>query len=96
MPVYEFRCPVCGPFDALHTMAAVPDADLCPACGAASCRSITAPALGRDGSAPMRLLDAAARSASEPAVVSETAPGRRRTAGTPVSTNPLHRRLPRP
>ncbi|WP_182357298.1 FmdB family zinc ribbon protein [Tomitella gaofuii] len=96
MPVYQFRCDSCGPFDAAHTMATVPDADVCPECRAPSRRTITSPALGRGGSASMRLLDATARSASEPAVVTGTAPGRRRSPGTPVSTDPRHRALPRP
>lgn len=96
MPVYRFRCPSCGPFDAVHTMAAVPDSDPCPSCGAHARRAVTAPALGRGSSPQMRAIDAAARSASEPAVVSGAVPGRRRGPATPVSRNPLHRRLPRP
>ncbi|QDQ97551.1 FmdB family zinc ribbon protein [Tomitella fengzijianii] len=96
MPVYRFRCDSCGPFDASHTMAAVPDADACPECQAPSQRTITAPALGRGRSAAMGLLDATARTASEPGVVAGAPPGRRRSPGTPVSTDPRHRALPRP
>lgn len=96
MPVYQFRCPSCGPFDAVHTMAAVPDSGRCPACGADARRAITAAALGRGSSPRMAAIDAAARSASEPAVVTGAVPGRRPGPAAPVSQNPLHRRLPRP
>ncbi|WP_242676650.1 zinc ribbon domain-containing protein [Rhodococcus sp. ABRD24] len=76
-------------------MASVPDAAACPDCAAEARRQITASRLGHGASTPMRLLDATARSASEPGVVSGPRPGAARAA-RPVTTNPLHRKLPRP
>lgn len=95
IPLYQFRCAQCGPFDRSYSMTAVPDAADCPHCAGAARRQITAPRLGHGASTPMRLLDATARSASEPAVVHGPRPGARRTTQQ-VTTNPLHRKLPRP
>ncbi len=95
IPLYQFRCDRCGAFDRTYSMATVPDTVDCPECASESRRQITAPRLGHGSSTPMRLLDATARSASEPAVVTGTRPGAPRTAQT-VTTNPLHRKLPRP
>ncbi|NKV83921.1 zinc ribbon domain-containing protein [Rhodococcus hoagii] len=72
-----------------------PDSSDCPHCASDGRRQITATRLGRGGSASMRLLDATARSASEPTVVSGPAPGARRTPQK-VTTNPLHRKCPAP
>ena len=41
MPVYEFRCEACGPFDAHHAMAQVPRSQDCPACGADARRAVS-------------------------------------------------------
>ncbi|WP_330847808.1 zinc ribbon domain-containing protein [Prescottella equi] len=95
IPLYQFRCAQCGPFDRHFPMADVPDSSDCPHCASDGRRQITATRLGRGGTASMRLLDATARSASEPTVVSGPAPGARRTPQK-VTTNPLHRKLPRP
>ncbi|PTR22942.1 hypothetical protein C8K36_110125 [Rhodococcus sp. OK519] len=76
-------------------MADVPDTSGCPQCECDGRRQITATRLGSGRSTAMRLLDATTRSASEPAVVSGPAPGGRRTPQK-VTTNPLHRKLPRP
>lgn len=93
MPSYEFTCRRgCGSFDRSFSMSAVPAVTTCPDCGAASRRRFGGAALVHSGSAATRLLDATARTASEPAVV--TAPPPLRAA--PVSRNPLHRQLPRP
>ena len=32
MPLYEFRCPQCGPFDLRRDMQDVADAAVCPSC----------------------------------------------------------------
>ena len=47
MPVYEFRCEACGPFDAHHAMAQVPRSQDCPACGADARRVFSAVGLSR-------------------------------------------------
>ncbi|MGF7122553.1 FmdB family zinc ribbon protein [Rhodococcus sp. BE178] len=95
IPLYQFRCAQCGPFDRTYSMATVPDSSACPACASDARRQITGPRLGHGSSTQMRLLDSTARSASEPAVVSGPRPGAR-TAVQNVTTNPLHRKLPRP
>ncbi|MDH6281531.1 FmdB family zinc ribbon protein [Prescottella agglutinans] len=95
IPLYQFRCDHCGPFDRTFTMATVPDTSACPDCASDARRQVTAPRLGHGASTQMRLLDATARSASEPAVVQGPRPGGGRTAQK-VTTNPLHRKLPRP
>ncbi|MEV4635179.1 zinc ribbon domain-containing protein [Rhodococcus coprophilus] len=95
MPLYEYRCAECGPFDLFVPMSEVrPDA-ACPSCAGASRRAVTAPRLGYGRTTAMRLLDSTARTASEPAVVSGSIPGRPRTPPRPVSTDPRHRMLPR-
>ncbi|MGV9824555.1 MULTISPECIES: zinc ribbon domain-containing protein [unclassified Gordonia (in: high G+C Gram-positive bacteria)] len=95
MPTYVFRCPdSCGDVEELFSMAAVPDDVPCPTCGSSARRTIAAPVLGVGNSAAMRAHDATRATADAPAVVSAL-PGRR-GRGTPVTTNPLHRRLPRP
>ncbi|MEE3851709.1 zinc ribbon domain-containing protein [Gordonia sp. LSe1-13] len=94
MPTYVFRCRSdCADFIERHSMAAIPDAASCPECGADGRRVIGSPALGAGDSSAMRLQDATRASAEAPAVVSSV-PGRGRRA-TPVSSNPLHRKLPR-
>lgn len=93
MPVYEFGCAACGRFDRSFAMTDVPDATACPQCRSDARRLMSAGRLSRGASRAMRLWDDTKRSASEPAVVS-TVPGR--GAPRPVTTNPLHRKLPRP
>ncbi|MCK0089786.1 zinc ribbon domain-containing protein [Rhodococcus sp. HNM0563] len=96
MPLYDFRCAECGPFDASIPMNDVGPSTACPSCGQHAPRAITAPRLGRGSSTAMRLHDATARTASEPGVVSGELPGGPRRAPRPVSTDPRHRLLPRP
>ncbi|WP_407441280.1 FmdB family zinc ribbon protein [Rhodococcus sp. (in: high G+C Gram-positive bacteria)] len=96
MPLYEYRCVDCGPFDVSVSMSDVRPTTVCPACAAESPRAITAPRFGRGPTAAMRVLDSTARTASEPAVVSGAVPGRPRTPPRPVTTDPRHRMLPRP
>ncbi|MEH3154120.1 MAG: zinc ribbon domain-containing protein [Gordonia paraffinivorans] len=93
MPLYVFRCPTCPDVDRAFTMAAVPDEIDCATCGAAARRVITTVAAGADPTAT-RLLDATGATADRPAVVSAI-PGRTRPARR-VTTDPRHRRLPRP
>ncbi|MFJ4651966.1 FmdB family zinc ribbon protein [Nocardia sp. NPDC088792] len=91
MPYYEFCCRSCGSFDRSHPMATVPDVAPCPGCALPARRRMTGGALLHTGSTATRLLDATARTAHEPAVV--TAPPARTT--TRISRNPLHHKLPR-
>ncbi|CEA09187.1 Zinc ribbon domain protein [Arthrobacter saudimassiliensis] len=94
MAVYEYRCPDCTDFDAVFPIGEAADSVPCPTCAGPAGRRISSPFLSRSGSAAYRLIDATKRSADEPAVVSSPGPGTRRPA--PVTTNPLHRKLPRP
>ncbi|MQY20601.1 FmdB family zinc ribbon protein [Nocardia macrotermitis] len=91
MPSYEFTCPVCGGFDRWHRMTEVPDSAPCPVCRRQARRRVCGGGLLRSGSAATRLLDATARTASEPPTVSAPPPRR----GARVTRNPLHRKLPR-
>ncbi|WP_396656525.1 FmdB family zinc ribbon protein [Microbacterium sp.] len=95
MPRYDFRCGCSAEFTATYPMSAVPEVADCPRCGERARRRLTAPHLSRTGSAAFGLIDRAARSAHEPEVVSGSLPGRRRRPGTPVTSNPLHAKLPR-
>ncbi|MED5803385.1 zinc ribbon domain-containing protein [Gordonia sp. Z-3] len=95
MPTYVYRCGVgCPDFVERHPMASIPDRRVCPECGDDARRVIGAPSLGVGGSAEMRLQDATRASAETPAVVSGVPRSGRRA--TPISRNPLHRKLPRP
>lgn len=96
MPLYEFRCPDGSTFEASYPMAQVPQAAPCPECGAEAARRVSAPRLSQAGSSAYRLVDAAARSAHEPEVVSTRLPGARKGPVQRYTDNPLHRKLPRP
>ncbi|KAA0922900.1 zinc ribbon domain-containing protein [Rhodococcus sp. 05-2254-6] len=95
MPTYSFRCAQrCAPVEQRFSMADVPSEVPCPACGQAAARKISSPVLGRGNSAAMQAHDAARATADTPAVVSSV-PHQGRAA-TRTTSNPLHRRLPRP
>ncbi|MGE2836810.1 zinc ribbon domain-containing protein [Mycobacterium sp. SMC-4] len=70
-----------------------PDVVECPDCGGPARRMMAAPHLGAKGGAAMALHDATRATADRPAVVNAPPPT---TRARPVSTNPLHRKLPRP
>ncbi|OBB59898.1 hypothetical protein A5757_12540 [Mycobacterium sp. 852013-51886_SCH5428379] len=94
MILYVFRCEAgCGTTQQMHPMLDRPDTVECPECGASARRMIAAPKLGRAGGAAMALQDATRATADRPAVVTAPPPA---TGRRPVSTNPLHRKLPRP
>lgn len=94
MALYEYACPDCPPVELFFPMGAAPESVDCPACGGRAERRITAPRLSIANTAAFQLIDAARRSAHEPRVVSGALPPSSRPA--PVTTNPLHRELPRP
>ena len=95
MPRYGFRCPSGTEFDAVYSMALVPDSTECAHCGEQAKRLPGAPFLSNAGSSAFGLIDRAERSAHEPQVVSGSLPGSRRRPGTPTTRNPLHAKLPR-
>ena len=94
MPTYAFRCPRCGEFELVRPMSAAAAGAGCPHCGAPARRVFGAPALRAGDPGLRRALDASARSADSPDVVTAV-PGRRR-GGVRTTTDPRHRRLPKP
>ena len=94
LPTYGYRCPCCGGFDLVCPMAEAAATAPCPHCGDAASRVFGAPTLRALDPALRRALDAGARSADAPQVVSSV-PGRSRRT-MPLTTDPRHARLPRP
>lgn len=84
MPLYEFRCPQCGPFDLRRDMQDVADAAVCPSCDRPARRVYTVSA-GRPWQGPLRDAGKADRARVE-----------RARSGEPVVTGPPSgRRFPR-
>jgi putative FmdB family regulatory protein len=92
---YEYRCAEGSLFEASHPLGHAPETMPCPSCGGPAHRRISPPHLSRTGSSAFRLIDATERSAAEPEVVDSTIPGTPRRVQK-YSSNPLHRKLPRP
>ncbi|TCJ16145.1 zinc ribbon domain-containing protein [Rubrobacter taiwanensis] len=76
MPVYEFVCESCGPFEQWRSMGESGADMSCPECGEAARRLYTAPAIRRMSAGLYRALDRAEKSASEPEVVRKPGKGR--------------------
>lgn len=95
MATYEYRCPDGSLFETSRPIGQAPDTLACPLCGEPSRRVFSAPHLSRAGSAAFRLIDSTKRSSSEPEIVDSRIPGRTRQ-DRPYTSNPLHRKLPRP
>ncbi|UWX97430.1 zinc ribbon domain-containing protein [Arthrobacter zhaoxinii] len=103
MPLYAYRCAArgsagftCADFEVQLAMGSAPASLPCPVCGAPARRRFTAPNLSRASSSAYRLIESTQRSAAEPAVVRSPDPlSGTRPAGN-ITTNPLHRKLPRP
>lgn len=51
MPLYDFRCATCGPFEERRPLAESSDAATCGACGAEAARVYRSPAIGGQRSA---------------------------------------------
>ncbi|MCC9205908.1 FmdB family zinc ribbon protein [Arthrobacter sp. zg-Y769] len=96
MPLYAYRCADCLDFEVQFAMGSAPASLPCPACGAPARRRFTAPNLSRASSSAYRLIESTQRSASEPAVVHSPGPQPGTRPAGNISTNPLHRKLPRP
>ncbi len=94
MAMYAFRCRECGPFDARFPIGTAPEGSPCPDCGRSSSRVITAPGIGNRRNPYRSTVERTMASADAPQIVSSLPGGSRRAA--PVTTNPLHRKLPRP
>ena len=96
MPTYEYRCPICSTFEVILGMGMAADSVECPRCQSSSRRRISAPNLSRAGSSAFQLIDSTNRSAHEPVVVESPHPGVRVGATQRMTSNPIHRTLPRP
>ncbi|MCQ1951306.1 MULTISPECIES: FmdB family zinc ribbon protein [Arthrobacter] len=101
MPLYAYRCAaggsagsICPDFEVRLSMGSAPASLPCPDCGAPARRRFTAPNLSHASSSAYRLIESTERSASEPDVVRSPGPGTRPAGRN--TTNPLHRKLPRP
>ncbi|MEZ0340634.1 FmdB family zinc ribbon protein [Mycobacterium sp. pV006] len=93
MVLYTYRCDSgCGVTAQMHPMRDRPDVVDCPTCSGLARRTMSAPHLGRSGTA-MALHDATRASADQPGVVNAPPSSTRRQRTT---VNPLHRTLPRP
>ena len=96
MPTYDFDCPTHGVASIVMSLHEVRATAPCPVCRAESRRVYVSPQLRLGDGTARRLLDATARTADEPSVVSSPA-GRR--LGRPRRTpelDPRTARLPRP
>ncbi|HXV93615.1 MAG TPA: zinc ribbon domain-containing protein [Pseudonocardia sp.] len=96
MPTYRFRCARCGAFDLVRPMARSGEAASCPECGAEARRVFGAPALRALDPAVRGALDASAKSADAPEVVTSVPSAGRRRRPTRITTDPRHATLPRP
>ncbi len=94
MVTYSYRCAGDGAFDVRAPMGEAPARAACPTCDDDAPRAFTAPRLGAGRGDLVRAIDATHASAERPAVVTRPPGGGRR--GTPTTSNPLHRSLPRP
>ncbi|WP_457971558.1 FmdB family zinc ribbon protein [Arthrobacter sp. D1-17] len=95
MPIYEYRCPQCSVFEVICAMSEATDSSPCPSCQQSAPRKMGTPHLSRSSSAEFRLFDATKRSAHQPQVVREL-PGTKGKNAQHYTTNPLHKKLPRP
>jgi putative FmdB family regulatory protein len=85
VPLYEFRCAQCGPFDLRRDMQDAADAAPCPSC-AQSAPRVYSVSGGRSSVGPLRGAGKADRARSDRAL-----------SGEPVVTGPPSgRRFPRP
>ena len=69
MPVYEYACEACGPFELWAPAGDAGAARACPACGASALRRFTSPGLARTPAALRSARDREERSADAPEVV---------------------------
>ncbi len=70
MPLYEYACHACGPFEAWATVDKAADPCQCPDCHGIGIRQVAAPMLGVMNGSLRKALDRANKSASEPRLMS--------------------------
>ena len=87
MPVYEFLCEECGPFEERRSFDEPKESSACPACGSGARRVYHAPGVRRTDPGFSRSMDRAEKSAHDPDVVRRAAggasPAHRHTHGRP-------------
>ncbi|MBN8945303.1 MAG: zinc ribbon domain-containing protein [Rhizobiales bacterium] len=69
MPLYNYVCNACGPFESWSSMAEEDRGCACPDCSGASERDVAAPHLGLMNTTLRRALTRSEKSTSEPSVV---------------------------
>ncbi|MCA1296790.1 FmdB family zinc ribbon protein [Stappia indica] len=69
MPLYNYICEECGPFDSWETMSNAANACACPACSEPSARDVAAPRLNLMNTTLRRAMSRSEKSGSEPKVV---------------------------
>ena len=77
MPVYEFICEDCGPFEQQRSLAEAGEAMACPACGREARRVYSMPNTRRMPAALSGAMDRAQKSAYQPEVVRRPVGGTR-------------------
>jgi putative FmdB family regulatory protein len=80
MPVYQFLCHTCGPFERWRPFEEAADPILCPVCQRGAKRVYTAPGFSRVPPALGRVLDRARKSAYEPEVLTREQAARQEPA----------------
>jgi len=74
VPVYEFSCEACGPFETLRPSEEAGEPMRCPTCGSSARRVYSAPGLTRTPAAVAAAHFRNERSVHEPEVVRRSAP----------------------
>lgn len=93
LALYQYMCETDGAFERTLPMPRSSEVQTCPTCGVASRKVFVAPRLSLGDARARTLLDATARTADNPPVVSGLPP---RTSSGHLVTNPATLRLPRP
>ena len=75
MPVYDFVCDDCGPFEQRRSLAEAGDPMACPRCGKEARRVYSMPNTKRMPAGLSKAMDRAEKSAHEPEVVRRPAGG---------------------
>ncbi len=75
MPVYDFVCDDCGPFEQRRSLAEAGDPMACPKCGEEARRVYSMPHTKRMPTGLSKAMDRAEKSAHEPEVVRRPAGG---------------------
>lgn len=81
MPVYEFLCESCGPFEERRSFESTAEPMSCPKCGDGARRVYSMPATKRMPAGLSKALDRSEKSASEPEVVRRRPAGRQSAQG---------------